>query len=48
VEGKVESVAELGVIEPIQLSTAVLAISDDVLTLAHQAHVELNKCLELK
>lgn len=48
VEGQVEGVAEFCVVEPIHLSTAVLTISDDVLALTHQTHVELYERLEFK
>ena len=47
-ERQIEGVIEFGVVESIQLYTTVLTISNDILSLTHQTHIELNECFELK
>jgi hypothetical protein len=47
VEGQVEGVVELCVVEAVDFAAAVLAVADDVLALAHQLHVQLDERLVL-
>lgn len=47
VEGQVEGVAQLSIVESIKLPTTVFAVSNNLLSLTHQAHVKLNQSLVL-
>jgi len=47
VEGKIEGVAQLSVVESIKLAAAVLAVTDYLLSLTHQTHIQLDQRLIL-